>query len=356
MSEFHDIDPSRENCWRAVVLFGQNSASYKFALAKALLEMGNRPNDFVRIDELAEPFSRHLMEHLRRAPKQITRKTQGKFLDACQGAVEGRLSQQQLLDATTRLGFVNVIDAFHIVNREEVPVRFFLDERKTHRGIRLTDAFFKLATGVAAEDLPLEAEARWRLVETAWALRMSHHVLTMTADLKDQTKPLYTVDAAGRRQNVTSCREALNGYQKGRCFYCFDPISIASGHTNLADVDHFLPHMLQQARGHVWTASTASPGAYYNLDGVWNLVLACKECNRGVGGKFASVPTLALLERLSRRNNYFVESHHPLRETIMNQTGKQPKQRQAFLQSRWQRARETLIHTWQPEPKAPATF
>ena len=41
-SRFYDIDPSLENCWRAVVLLGRNEASYKFALAKALLELAEK--------------------------------------------------------------------------------------------------------------------------------------------------------------------------------------------------------------------------------------------------------------------------------------------------------------------------
>ena len=70
-----------------------------------------------------------------------------------------------------------------------------------------------------------------------------------------------------------------------------------------------------------------------NLDGVWNLVLACKNCNRGVAGKFEQIPTLTLLERLHARNNFFIDSHHPLRETLMAQTGKKEKDRISFLQS-----------------------
>jgi hypothetical protein len=37
------------------------------------------------------------------------------------------------------MGFNNVIDAFHNVHGNELDKRFFLDERKTSGGIRLTD-------------------------------------------------------------------------------------------------------------------------------------------------------------------------------------------------------------------------
>ena len=36
---FLEVSPSREDYWRSVVLFGLNVASYKFALAKSLLEI-----------------------------------------------------------------------------------------------------------------------------------------------------------------------------------------------------------------------------------------------------------------------------------------------------------------------------
>jgi len=47
---------------------------------------------------------------------------------------------QQLAEATVRLGFANVIDAFH-VSRADQPTqtRFFVDERASRQGITLTD-------------------------------------------------------------------------------------------------------------------------------------------------------------------------------------------------------------------------
>jgi hypothetical protein len=58
LSRFEDINPSLENYWRAIILFGRNVASYKFALAKSLLEVGKQSGDIVTLEELADPFSR----------------------------------------------------------------------------------------------------------------------------------------------------------------------------------------------------------------------------------------------------------------------------------------------------------
>jgi hypothetical protein len=94
----------------------------------------------------------------------------------------------------------------------------------------------------------------------------------------------------------------LNGYQKGKCFYCFGDVSVVEGAVDQADVDHFFPHALKAHR-------VAEP-----VDGVWNLVLACQTCNRGAEGKFECIPARRYLERLHKRNEFLINSHHPLRK------------------------------------------
>jgi hypothetical protein len=46
-----------------------------------------------------------------------------------------------LIKLTVQHGFEYVIDAFHNVHEQELPQRFFIDERKTKGGIVLTDEF-----------------------------------------------------------------------------------------------------------------------------------------------------------------------------------------------------------------------
>ena len=92
------------------------------------------------------------------------------------------------------------------------------------------------------------------------------------------------------------------------------------------------------------------------VDGIWNLVLACSDCNKGENGKFAKLPKIELLNRLSRRNEYFCSSHHPLKETIMLQTGETRNIRQKFLQKCFNEAKDILIHTWAPEQKGSSVF
>lgn len=336
--EFYEVEPTLDNHWRAIILFGRNVASYKFALAKSLYELSKVSDDLVKLEYLAVPYSKHLCEHLKHSPKQITSRS-SKFLSACTEFNEGNISKDQLINQTTKLGFVNVIDAFHNVNNGEIKDRFFLDERKSNAGIRLTENFFKLAEDNQFNNFEQETEARWRLVEQAWKMGVSKNLINVEYDIG--SKALFS-GKGERRVNITSCRDSLNGYQKGRCFYCFQPISIQSEHHNLADVDHFLPWTLKEQIG--------------NINGVWNLVLSCKDCNRGENGKFAKVPEIELLRRLHKRNEYFINSHLPLRETLIQQTGKTEQTRSQFLQRKYNTAVSILIHKWQPIIKGVISF
>ncbi|MEW4368648.1 HNH endonuclease [Paenibacillus kandeliae] len=336
MSLFAEEYPSLESYWRSVILFGRNVATYKFALAKSLLDLSPQANTFISLEELAVPFAGHIAEHLKINDKQITSPS-SKFIDACRQWNNQAISQDELIQTAVRYGFNNVLDAFHIVNQDEIAVRFFKSEkREKTKGIIITDDLFKLKETTQAASFNQEIESRWRLVETAWSINLAPSLMQIQYD---EIKGEFFIDSSSsdklRRTNITSARGSLNGYQKGKCFYCFDDIHIDPNHDMLADVDHFFPHTLQS-------------GTHINLDGVWNLVLACKKCNRGENGKFAKIPEVRFLERLHKRNSFFINSHHPLRETLINQTGKTEQERIAFLKSMDSVAINLLIHRWQP--------
>lgn len=193
-----------------------------------------------------------------------------------------------MIAETLRRGFNNVVDAFHVVNQAEIPVRFYTDERASKKGITLTDEIHRLAETFQWRNLSHEVEARWRLVETAWDLGVSRNLVTVTPDAEADR---LLASLGNRRVDVTSSRDALNGYQKGLCFYCFDEISVLSRDGRLGEVDHFIPWVLERER------------LIRGLNGVWNLVLACRDCNRGECGKFARVPSESLLGRLETRNS-----------------------------------------------------
>lgn len=217
---FYEISPSNENYWRAIILFGRNVASYKFALAKALFDLRNSSSDLISLEALALPFAKHISEHLKICDKQAT-SSQSRFLDAIRRFNEDNLNEDQLVSETVRRGFENVIDAFHNVHGAELPRRFFFDERKTSGGIRISDEFRQLAETSVFLDLNAETEARWRLVETAWDLSLPRHVVTVAHD--EASSLLYASGSGLRRVAVTGARDALNGYQKRALFLLLPP-------------------------------------------------------------------------------------------------------------------------------------
>jgi hypothetical protein len=317
-----------EDHWRAIVLYGRNVASYKFALAKALIDLKPKAGSLLKMEDLAPTYAQHICRHLKDSPKQATSKS-SRFLEACSKFNEDG-NQQQLTAEALKWGFNNVIDAFHVVGAAPLPLRFYIDERASLGGLRITDEFAKALESVQHRNLSHEVEARWNLVESAWNLGLSPSMLTIQHENEDQI--LWAITNDGRRKSLASSRASLNGYQRGKCFYCGTNISIDPPLT--ADVDHFFPHALKQSSG------------FGIVDGIWNLVLSCRDCNRGESGKFVGVPSLRLLQRLYVRNEYYIGSHHPLRETLMKQTGATEPERRQFLNAFHDRAKAVLVHEW----------
>jgi hypothetical protein len=219
-------------------------------------------------------------------------------------------------------------------------LRLFVDERRGGGVIRLTDEMFWMGELAQSSSLPNEVEARWRLVETAWELGLPKGLVVGA----EGGGEVLTISRAGRRAPVARSRDALNGYQKGKCFYCFSDVSVATAEAELADVDHFFPRILLQTVVNL------------PIDGVWNLVLCCRRCNRGVDGKSARLPERTFLERLNTRNEFLIRSHHPLRETLIAQTGGTRDERARFLNSVYDASWGTLIHTWKPRVESEAAF
>ena len=285
----------------------------------------------VKLEDLAPVFGKAIAAHISHSPKQGTRP--GKFLQSVQAYnADGDLDS--LTKATVTNGFQDVIDAFHNIGHSQVFHKFFIDERAANKGIRITEEFSKLAEGIQVDNIINEVDARWRLVETAWNLGIAANHLVVQHD--QELGEIFTFDSARRRKSVTSSRGALNGYQKGRCFYCAADLRLSGENFN-TEVDHFFPHKLKQSN------------LPLNLDGVWNLVLSCQSCNRGPQGKFDRIPSLALLDRLHTRNEYLIGSHHPLRETLMNQTGAKLSDRVSFLSGVYNKVQLSPSTAWEPQ-------
>ena len=76
---FTEEYPSFESYWRSIILFGKNTASYKFALAKTLLHFAEQNKTTLTLEELAPIYASHICKHLKKAERQGVSKT-SKFL------------------------------------------------------------------------------------------------------------------------------------------------------------------------------------------------------------------------------------------------------------------------------------
>ncbi|WP_233192416.1 HNH endonuclease domain-containing protein [Sporosarcina sp. P26b] len=335
-------DDSLETNFRSIYLFGRNVATYKFAFAKTILELGASKNSFISLEEMSPIFAKYMLEHIGNGKRQITSPT-SKFISALDLHYHNQITWEQLLIVTEKIGFNNVIDAFHNLPNGETDKKFYEKSLQGKKlGITLTDNMYLLNESSQKQNLLSEVEGRWNLVESAWTEKNKKlevkfdEILEQLFFLKPLTPQAFML--SHERIDLTSARKPLNGYQKGKCFYCYKGISIESSLETTCDIDHFVPLSTQFASKQD-----------LDLNGVWNLVLTCKECNRGeVNGKFARLPAMYLLQRLDKRNEYLIESNHPLKETIIMRTGNNSQRRASFLNGIYEFATTLNRGEWKP--------
>ncbi len=343
MSLFYETNITNDNLWRALILLGKNNKTYKFALAKSLIYFANQNQSHIHLHDLSKIFADYMIEHVKMGNTQgVSDEKKGDFLIACENYRDGIINESQLYEITSQYAFRDVIDRFHTLNQSESPILFYdWKAFKSEKKLILSDEIFQLINSPYAHQFMHEIEARWRLVENAWELKIPTNLLKAQYD--DISKEIYIIPhQSTRRIPVTPARSALSGYQKGCCFYCFDVISIQENDPNLCHVDHFFPHILFDI----------NKTSNYDYNGIWNLVLACPSCNLK---KQAKIPIIDYLDRLYKRNEFYVNSHLPLKETILK-TGENPEERKLFLNKVYDESKQLLISHFSTENKQPPKF
>ena len=307
-------------------------ATYKFALGKSLLHLAATGQTTIHLDDLAHEFSAHMIAHVSSGKSQCTNSVSS-FIDACNAYHREEISYDNLIRETKNTGFRYVLDAFHVLANGVIAEPFYQIQGKgVNRSLVLTDNLLALCEDTQYENLAPEVEARWNLVEDTWT--SNRGVQFDYVQYAIDTQMLIVESRTTYRRDLTKARNALSGYQRGRCFYCFSDIFIQDSIS--CEVDHFLPFHLRYKMP-------------LDLNGVWNLVLSCESCNRGTGaGKFGALPHKNLLNRLIKRNNYLINSHHPLSNTLIAQTGATDSERSMFLSRAYDFAAESTKEIWHP--------
>ncbi|WP_324276837.1 HNH endonuclease [Blastococcus brunescens] len=165
----------------------------------------------------------------------------------------------RLLDAAVASMPQMVMKKFHNLRGVgEVGHRFYeIRGRGSSRRLTLTPQMLAIARHEVL--LGPELDARWSIVEACFDAEVGRGLIgtgvIVSADGEHLLTPI-------RRVAVAGAREALIGFQHGRCFYCGEPVTLAAGAVH---VDHVYPFALMKSG--IWDGP--------DLNGVWNLVVAC---------------------------------------------------------------------------------
>ena len=303
IQDFNTSENSVNSTLRTIILFGRNVSTYKFALASSLLKL--KPKNFITYEELRDEFLNSLLTHYKKNRNQyqagensLTRAFDKYILDD---------NWNDLLISAEKNIYNNVFDAFHNVGGGSIKKEHLLFEHLAHeKKLVLTDNINELLEQQNnIEELTKENESRWMIVEEAWKNNLSPNFLVYN----QSTNEFISVSSTDRI-NLRSAVSVLLPYQHGCCFYCRKKINAYanSEDSDFPDVDHFIAHSYFKRPELI----------HINPDGIWNLVIACKECNRGIGGKFERLPDLCYQSEIINRNVLFTEEHrHSLKNSIL---------------------------------------
>jgi 5-methylcytosine-specific restriction endonuclease McrA len=272
--------------------------------------MQQKPQDSIKYDDLRDDFVKELVNHYRHNKHQFVRGTT-KLTDSIDLYLKGDQSETEwnsLLQVAENNIYNNVFDAFQNVGSGTIGDAYTLFEHdKKNRRIVLTDnTNLILENTEFIQDISAENQSRWNIVEEAWRSGLTPNLLVYDKD----ENTFYSESKQHERIGLRSAVDVLMPYQKGRCFYCNTSLDRYSDSQNdsFPDVDHFLPFAMMNQHKSI----TVNP------NGVWNLVITCKQCNRGKDGKFDSIPDSQYFSKLLARNLLFVEEHkHSLRNSIL---------------------------------------
>lgn len=285
-------DFSDKELWRMLTLYGLNTATYKIALGQCLYNFTEADKTNITMDMLAKEFFDLYNARLENGMPQLDHETRLTVMERVVARYKGgAISYSEAVDYTKNNAFKDVVPRFHNLDRTELDHRFY---HITDSGIVLTDSVFKVFEGSDKEALKQELDARWSLLESAFAIRRDN------AKLINDIKQFYLVKGY-ERTDITYMKDMLNGYQEGACFYCGEALDPDSIH-----VDHVIPR------------------AFLYHDEPWNLVLSHENCNEQ---KSDFLPSRYYIQKLVDRNERLIKSNHPLSQKIKDSLGATPQMR-----------------------------
>ena len=310
IKKFAEKEISPEATMRTILLFGRNVSTYKFALADVLLKSGSTKS-LIKYQDLRDEFIRELYNHYVLNPFQYQGGSNSitKAFDQYTTSKDWNL----LTSVAERNIYNNVFDAFHNVGGSSIKDKYTLFEHDPkNKQIILTDNLMQLLGNTNyTSQLIKENQSRWNIVEEAWKNNLSPNLLVYD---KNESS-VFSINEGQERVNLRSAVDVLLPYQLGRCFYCNKKVDVNTSNDDnkFPDVDHVIPFSAFNRQLDLMNI---------NSNGLWNLVVSCKECNRGADGKFDSPPDKSFYYNLIERNVLFTQEHrHSLKNTILLSLG-----------------------------------
>lgn len=317
MSNFYSTAPTPEAAWRTIVLLGNNTRTYKFALGHALLKSASSGQVSVTLEELGRSYSLEIAKHAEYPQGSgIDEQSPTDFLAIVEReratTLEAGQPTDALVDAAVRTMPGMVMQKFHNIPQGFVRDFEFYKLEKVNgiQVVQFSDQLIQVASSPDLAILEDELLARWNIVEASFSsdiggtLRVQGVVASEDREFLELRREVSGSNIF-RRPQVAQLRPSLTGFQAGRCFHCNQDLSSM---VKTPHVDHVI------ARAFVARKFLASDFWHgVDIDGVWNLVVSCSDCNLGKSDK---PPTADMLQRLRDRNDLAIKSNVPISQTI----------------------------------------
>ncbi len=299
---FSTAELTPTNTFRTILLFGNNVSTYKFALCSVLMKQ--MPKSEVKFQDLRDDFIKELHKHYSACPQQWTAGNNSITKAFDEYAIDK--DWDRLVATAEKKIYNNVFDAFHNVGGASISNKYRLFEHdKKCKKLFFTDQLCEVLDSIPLKVIiESENQSRWLIVEEAWRNKLSPNLI----EYSDGN--FISVNKYSERVNLRSAVNILLPYQHGDCFYCRKKVNVFAekDEHDFPDVDHLLPFAFL-SRFNIYPLTP---------NGIWNLVIACKECNRGPNGKFDRPPKKEYFYRLLSRNILFTEEHrHTLKNAIL---------------------------------------
>jgi hypothetical protein len=298
--------------WQALILYGLNTATYKIALGRLLLEFASQGKDRLYWSELSERFLRLYRERLKNGsgnPQQgdPTRKTK---MERIISALDiGKLSETEALETVAREAFNDVVPRFQNLSDLSADVAAPFYEFTLGKELVFRQELLAVASGDIS-GLLSEIDARWSLLEGAFLIRRGD------GQLENDIRESYLKAGTLKRASLAPNIPFLQGYQGNVCFYCGESLATGS-----VAVDHVLPRAIMMH------------------DELWNLVLTHEFCN---SQKLDKLIDQNYLQKLCVRNENVMGSQHPWRSRIAQSLGTTPSERRRALEKHYENVRIVL--------------